>query len=43
MCDAIEGVVPGEKNLPDENGVGVSVALNNYAAWFKDTYLPGCK
>jgi hypothetical protein len=41
MCDYIEGFAAGEKGTYKDNGVGLSVALPNYAAWYTSIYLPG--
>jgi hypothetical protein len=41
MCNAIEGVTSGATSVPNESGVGLPAALDNYASWFKNEYLPG--
>ncbi|KAE8443392.1 hypothetical protein EG329_001951 [Mollisiaceae sp. DMI_Dod_QoI] len=33
FCDYLEGVTPGQENLPGPNGVGLEVALKNYASY----------
>ncbi len=51
MCDAIQGVptnlsMPGRKTPSPGNfdqSVTTEVATANFAAWFKDKYLPDCK
>lgn len=43
MCDAIEGVVPGQPKVYSDAGVGLQAALPNFANWFKSKYLPHCK
>lgn len=43
MCDAIEGVVPGQPKDFGVGGVGLPKALPNFANWFKSQYLPDCK
>ncbi|KAF7531733.1 hypothetical protein G7054_g8596 [Neopestalotiopsis clavispora] len=40
MCDAIEGVVPGQPKVYSDAGVGLHAALPNFANWFKSKYLP---
>ncbi|KAI0133968.1 serine carboxypeptidase S28 [Xylariales sp. AK1849] len=43
MCDAIEGVLPNATKPGgySDQGVGVDLALPNFASWFKAKYLPG--
>ncbi|KAI1192412.1 serine carboxypeptidase S28-domain-containing protein [Nemania serpens] len=42
FCDYVENVWPGSKNkVPSARGVGLSKALDGYAKWFTETYLPG--
>jgi len=41
FCDAIENVQAGASLTPDENGVGLEMALNGYANWTKTILLPG--
>jgi hypothetical protein len=41
MCDAIEGVTSESESVPGEEGVGLEIALENYAVWYKDAWLPG--
>ncbi|KAI2775982.1 serine carboxypeptidase S28-domain-containing protein [Daldinia loculata] len=46
MCDAIEGFFPNSTaplNSSSPRGVGLEIALPNFAGWFKAHYLPGCK
>ncbi|KAK6084908.1 serine carboxypeptidase S28 [Seiridium cupressi] len=40
MCDAIEGAGSGLNGTFSGDGVGLSKALPNFAAWFKSEYLP---
>ncbi|GKT44832.1 putative extracellular serine carboxypeptidase [Colletotrichum spaethianum] len=40
MCDAVEGAT-GNFTAPNENGVGLPKALDNYAKWWSSEYLPG--
>lgn len=55
MCDTMEGVrqvdttgngtniaVPNA-TVPGPQGVGLDKALPNFAAWYKNEYLPDCK
>ena len=41
FCDAIEGVEAGAAKVPGPNGVGLTKALANYAAYVNSTILPG--
>ncbi|KAI1643959.1 peptidase S28 [Daldinia loculata] len=44
MCDAIEGFFPNSTaplNSSSPRGVGLEIALPNFAEWFKAHYLPG--
>ncbi|KAF3058586.1 putative serine protease K12H4.7 [Daldinia childiae] len=44
MCDAIEGFSPNSTiplNSSSPRGVGLEIALPNFAEWFKAHYLPG--
>src|SRR5947207_10693016 len=41
FCDAVEGVTPGQANVPDENGVGLQTALAGYAQWTNNSLIPG--
>ena len=53
MCDTIEGVrVPSTNGtnhrvsnatVPGVAGVGIEKALPNYAAWFRNEFLPYCE
>jgi hypothetical protein len=44
FCDAIEGVEAGAAKVPGPDGVGLTKALANYAAYVNSTILPGyCK
>ncbi|KAK8022241.1 hypothetical protein PG993_013008 [Apiospora rasikravindrae] len=43
FCDYIENVFPNSTNatyILNQNGVGVEKALNGYAKWFVEVYLP---
>ncbi|KAL5353067.1 hypothetical protein ACLOAV_001097 [Pseudogymnoascus australis] len=40
FCDHVEGVQAGAPNKPDINGVGVAKALEGYAKWVKEVFLP---
>ncbi|KUJ11410.1 uncharacterized protein LY89DRAFT_624714 [Mollisia scopiformis] len=40
FCDYLEGVTAGQTNLPGPNGVGLDVALSNYASYINGT--SGC-
>jgi hypothetical protein len=43
FCDYVENVFPNSTNttVPGPKGVGLTKALQGYAKWFKDLYLPG--
>ncbi|KAI1826287.1 serine carboxypeptidase S28-domain-containing protein [Xylaria intraflava] len=42
FCDYVENVWPNSMNpVPDAHGVGLTKALNGYAKWFTESYLPG--
>ena len=53
MCDTIEGVRQPSANgtnqrvsnatVPGVGGVGLEKALPNYAAWFRNEFLPYCE
>jgi hypothetical protein len=47
MCDAIEGANGNYSgnytSSYSETGIGLKKALPNFAAWFKNKYLPGCE
>jgi hypothetical protein len=53
MCDTMEGVRMPSANgtnqrvanatVPGVGGIGVEKALPNYAAWFRNEFLPNCK
>lgn len=36
-----QNVVAGASSTPGAEGVGLEKALEGYASWFKNTYLPG--
>ncbi|KAI1437330.1 serine carboxypeptidase S28-domain-containing protein [Xylaria sp. CBS 124048] len=42
FCDYVENMWPNSTNkVPSAKGVGLIKALNGYAKWFTETYLPG--
>ena len=45
FCDSVEGVANGtvHRGVPDALGVGLEKALDGFAKWMKDQYLPGCR
>jgi len=43
MCDAIEGTKLGDTEIPNEDGIGLPRALDNFAKWWSDEYFPGSK
>jgi len=42
FCDAVENVTAGAKVTPDENGVGLEIAIEGYANWTKGFVVGWC-